>query len=177
MTYPAAPQPPVFPAGYGPLPSDFAGWVQTQFGGLTSKVVFRAVKTTTQSFTGGTAPLIQFNSIREDPYGGWSATAHQWTPPDGWTGIYQVALSIGATVSAGSIVAQVNAIPYTVSGGGALAAGASAISTVSMLALVPAIATVTGISGAVFLTGTSTSGSLTTATGSQSQMTITWIGG
>ena len=177
MTWPAAPQPPVFPAGYGPLPADFAGWVQQQFGAQTGKVVFRAVKTTAQSIPGGTSPVIQFNSIREDPYSGWSSSAWTWTPPAGWTGLYQVALSIGATLPGGSLIGQVTAAPYIISGGGSAPVSAPAISTVSMLVIVPAVAGVTGISGIVYLTGTAGTGTLTTAIGSQTQMTITWIGG
>ena len=100
---------PVFPAGYAPLPADFNSWVQAPFQALTSRVVFRAAKTTAQTLAAGTNTAIAFNSIIEDPYSGWNSGTNTWTPPAAWSGTY--------VVSAGIFVAGTTGVRLAVSVG------------------------------------------------------------
>lgn len=96
----SAPVAPSFPAGYAPLPADFNTWVQAPFAALTSRVVFRAVKTSAQTLAAGNTP-VQFNSILEDPYSGWNPSTFTWTPPAAWSGTYVVRAGIVTGGTAG----------------------------------------------------------------------------
>ena len=91
---------PSFPAGYGPVPTDFDSWVQAPLAALTSRVVFRAAKTNSQTLAAGNN-TIQFNSIIEDPFSGWNATTYTWTPPAAWSGTYIVRAGIVTGGTAG----------------------------------------------------------------------------
>ena len=99
----SAPVVPSIPAGYGPLPADFNSWVQAPFASLTSRVVFRAAKTTSQTLAAGNN-TIQFDSILEDPYSGWNASTYTWTPPAAWSGTYIVRAGIVTGGNAGGRV-------------------------------------------------------------------------
>lgn len=88
-TDPVAPD---FIAGYGPLPADFNAWVQAPFTFLTSKVVFRAQMQGGTSLSAGSTQ-VYWDTILEDPYGGWSAGAGTWTCPAGCSGWYEVTMS------------------------------------------------------------------------------------
>jgi hypothetical protein len=83
---------PNFIAGYAPEQSDFNSWIQAPFSFLTTKVVFRARMTTAVSLSAGFTQ-IPYNSILEDPYGGWSPGAGTWTCPAGCGGWYSVTLT------------------------------------------------------------------------------------
>jgi hypothetical protein len=103
---------PVFPAGYGPLPADFDTWVQDTFGFITAQVVFRAEQHTTQSLSSAAFTTITYDTILEDPYGGWSATstssqaAHSWLAP--FTGWYEITLNH----SISTVTTVTEAVPY-----------------------------------------------------------------
>ena len=92
---------PSFPAGYGPLPTDFNNWVPVPLGFCTQKTTLRAAQPSGgQALTASSYTVIQFPAPAEDPYSGWSttATANQpaWSylaPFDGW---YEVTLCISA---------------------------------------------------------------------------------
>lgn len=90
MTGPPIPVAPFFPAGYGPVPGDFNGWVQSPLSALTGKVVFRAERAAALTLPTNTTSgsLVTLDSILEDPYGGWSASSGSWTAP--WSGWYAV---------------------------------------------------------------------------------------
>jgi len=115
----AAPVVPSFPAGYEPVTADFNTWVQAPFTSLTSRVVFRAVKTTAQSISASVNTAIAFDTILEDPYSGWNAGSSTWTPPAAWSGTYIVAVGVfSAAVSGARLLATIglNGGPlYTVS--------------------------------------------------------------
>jgi hypothetical protein len=96
------PMTPAFEAGYGPLPADFDGWVQTPLSDLTGKVVFRAERTGSLSLSTNTPALVTFDSILEDPYSGWSAGSGSWTAP--WSGWYAIRFTASAVnVSSGEL--------------------------------------------------------------------------
>lgn len=104
----SSPVAPFFPAGYGPQPSDFDGWVQAPLAALTGKVVFRAERDAALNLptnsTSGSA--VTFDTIFEDPYGGWSASASSWTAP--WSGWYAVHFTASAVnVSGGEVRARI----------------------------------------------------------------------
>jgi hypothetical protein len=112
---------PVFPAGYGPVASDFNTWVQAPMTFLTSKVMFRAQLQGVQALTAATPTLAQFGAtagdILEDPYGGWSTTATgsqpawSWLCPQGCTGWYEVTMT-AFTANPGTATDVVQAIVY-----------------------------------------------------------------
>ncbi len=85
---------PVFPDGYGPYPTDFNSWIQSNLSSLTSSVVFRGRQTAVQALAAGAVTALNLQAIDEDPYGGWSAAgagsqaAMSWLAPV--TGLYQV---------------------------------------------------------------------------------------
>lgn len=89
---------PVFPAGYGPFAADFTTWVTSPMTFLATKVMFRAQLQGGQSLGAGNT-LAAYDTILEDPYGGWSAAgsgsqpANSWLAPAGCSGWYEVTLT------------------------------------------------------------------------------------
>lgn len=76
---------PVFPAGYAPLGTDMDNWVQTPFTFLTTGIMFRAERAASQSISATTFTVVQYDTVLEDPYGGWNSGSHEWVAPaDGW---------------------------------------------------------------------------------------------
>jgi hypothetical protein len=111
-TWPAATVP-VFPAGYAPDDTDFDTWIQSNFSFLTEGVVFRARRVAAQALAGppGGNTLIEFDTIDEDPYSGWSATATSVQPAWSWlapvTGLYQVTFTFAVTAAVNNTEAEV----------------------------------------------------------------------
>jgi hypothetical protein len=103
---PAVPQ---IPAGYGPLPADLALWVTDPFTYLATPATFRGQLQGSEGLAGWT--LAALDTVLEDPYGGWSATAtgsqpaHSWLCPAGCAGWFDATLS-GFTGNQGSSSAQ-----------------------------------------------------------------------
>jgi len=108
MTYPIVP---VFPAGYAPVPADFDNWIQEPFEWLTSKPVFRAEYHGTLSLPATTRTTIPYDTIGDDPYSGWNATSHYWTPPPQGSGWYEISTTAFAT-NPGSATQQLVAAVY-----------------------------------------------------------------
>lgn len=114
MTLPVAPAVPQIPAGYAPLAADMTAWVTTPFQFLTDGVLFRAQMQGGQALTGGSPTQVNLDTILEDPYGGWSATAtgsqapHSWLCPAGCSGWYEVSLT-GMAASQTGATTQVGA--------------------------------------------------------------------
>lgn len=97
MTLYPPPLVPVFPAGYGPTPTDMNNWIQSTLGFQTTGIVFRAEQHTAQTTGTATFTVVNYDTIVEDPYGGWSASstgnqpAHSWLAP--YTGYYEVTIT------------------------------------------------------------------------------------
>lgn len=105
MTGLPLPVPPVFPAGYAPVVADFTNWVTDSLGFCTAGVMFRAEQQTAQSFSANTQTIVTFDTVFEDPYGGWSSGTHAWTAPvSGW---YEVTSTLIIAASAGTLATQV----------------------------------------------------------------------
>jgi len=112
-TVPAVPQ---IPAGWYPDQADFDYWVTTPFSFLATPPVFRA-----QMQAAGTAAsgwrAIPFDTILEDPYGGWSATAtssqaaYSWLCPAGCSGWYDVSVG-GLSANQGGASDLIGAAVY-----------------------------------------------------------------
>ena len=108
LTYTLTTQPviPYFPAGYAPLNTDFDGWIQAPMSFLTSKVVFRAEQSSALAVSNNVNTLIPFNNVLEDPFAGWNAGASQWLCPAGYSGLYNVTLTVSAQSNASNPVLQ-----------------------------------------------------------------------
>jgi hypothetical protein len=104
-TDPVAPD---FVAGYGPQPADFDNWIQAPFAFLTSKVAFRAQLQGGMSLSAGENQVF-YDTVLEDPYGGWNAGTGEWTCPAGCSGWYEVTLT-SWTNSAGNSTDLVEAV-------------------------------------------------------------------
>lgn len=106
---PAVPQ---VPAGWKPVQADLDLWVTDSFSFLSQPANFRAQRAAAQSLTGGGYSLLQLDTVLEDPYSGWSATATatqpawSWLCPAGCGGWYEATLS-AFTASQGSGTANV----------------------------------------------------------------------
>lgn len=101
MTSYPPPAIPAFPAGAAPAPADFDGWVQAPFGFLTQSVVFRAERHAAQSISATTWTPIQYDTIQEDPFGGWDPGTGFWWWLAPYTGWYEI--NVTAQVSTSSI--------------------------------------------------------------------------
>jgi len=96
MTTWAPPFVPVFPAGYGPQAADFDTWWFQNAGFLQNRVVFRASQTTTATTLpdSGAVTAIGYDNVIEDPYSGWDSGTFLWGPPSGYSGWYQVTITV-----------------------------------------------------------------------------------
>ena len=92
-----APVVPVFQAGTGPQAADMNTlWYQTA-SFLQNRIVFRASQVTTATTlpSSGATTTIGFDSVLEDPYSGWTGSpTFAWTPPAGYSGWYQVTMTV-----------------------------------------------------------------------------------
>lgn len=94
-----APAVPQVPAGWGPDQADMDYWVTDSFSFLAQPASFRAQLTSTEALSGGFLNLVEYNSVLEDPYSGWSAVttgsqpAWSWLCPAGCAGWYEASLS------------------------------------------------------------------------------------
>ena len=173
------PQVPIFPAGYAPLPSDFNGWIQAPMQFLTSKVVFSAELTTGTTLTNGTGVVLPFNSSIYDPLGGWNGTSHEWLCPAGYSGTYEVTVTVSSasnsdTTSAVQALVAVNTptLEYAV-GKSAVPSGSSALASGSML--VQLYGGVDYVQGLGFFAASSGNSSVITTAGQRCQIAITWV--
>jgi hypothetical protein len=125
---------PVFPAGYGPQASDFDTWWYQNASFFQNRIVFRADQenAATSLPDSGASTTIAYDTVLEDPYSGWNASTHLWTPPAGYSGWFQVTVTI-RTVALGTLVGLRPALTGTwtyhldsVQGASAGGAGASA---------------------------------------------------
>jgi hypothetical protein len=139
-TWPA-PAVPVFAAGAAPTETvmdglwyNFAGFAQT---GVVLRVSQSSAATSLPDT--GAVTKIGYDTVAEDPYSGWSASSHEWTPPTGYSGWYQATVTI-RTVTLSNLVdlrpALAGTYTYnltTVQGSSSAGAGACATFTVYLI--------------------------------------------
>lgn len=121
-----APAIPFFPAGFAPAQSDLNAWFHDPFAFLETRAVFRARQTVTPQAlpSSGVATTLQFDTIDEDPLGGWVPAAFAWGPPSGFSGWYQVTVTLfTAALAAGNVIRPGITAPGAPSTNGALATG------------------------------------------------------
>jgi hypothetical protein len=112
-----APPVPQIPAGYAPFPADLNAWVTTPFTFLATKAVFRGQLQGAEALSAGSPTLAKLDTVPEDPYSGWSATATasqaawSWLCPAGCSGWYEVTLT-ALTASQGVASSAVGAELY-----------------------------------------------------------------
>lgn len=165
---------PTFPAGYAPTPADFTGWAQNPFSFLAAKTVLRVRQTTAQAMTGSYS-IVQFDTVDEDTYGGWSGSPYYFynAVVSGWYfTVVTVAFAAAPANTAG--IAAVNTAGTLVEGG-----------EVPLATDAPGMVSTTNLSylvgGVDYLQANAAcpGGSINTsvATGMQSTMEIMWVGG
>lgn len=96
MTTFPPPTVPVFPAGYQPQQADFTAWWYDNLGFFQTKVVLRARQATAATSlpaSGAITPIV-YDTIDEDPFAGWSVSQNGWIPPAGYSGWYQVTITL-----------------------------------------------------------------------------------
>lgn len=177
--FPVVPQ---FPAGYAPVVGDFDTWWYQTASFLQNKIVARLAQTTatTSLPTSGAQTLITLDTALEDPYSGFSASTHYWTPPTGYSAWYGVtatlqmnnttalidvspALSIQSSPAYSSFTPQV--LQISTSGNG----GASITYRVYLNGGVQSV----GLTAGLFNASAAISTSITA--GQQSTLEIVWI--
>jgi hypothetical protein len=94
------PSVPDFLAGYSPQAPSFTTWWQNAATFFLGKVVFRAVQSSSATTlpSSGAVTKIAYDNVLEDPWSGWNASNHNWTPPGIATGLYQI--TVGVIVAA-----------------------------------------------------------------------------
>lgn len=96
------PPPPILiPDGYAPQASDFTGWATRPLGFCATGIAFRAEQHAPQSTgAGGAFTVLDYDTVLEDPFTGWSAANFWWLAPyDGW---YEVLVGANVTATAGN---------------------------------------------------------------------------
>jgi hypothetical protein len=92
--------------------ADFTTWVTNPFSFLAQPPVFRAELHAAQALPGNAYQLLHYDTVLEDPYGGWSATATpnqpiwSWLCPAGCAGWYEVTTS-GFTQNQGTTTGEI----------------------------------------------------------------------
>ena len=83
-------------AGTQPQQADIATlWVNVA-SFLQNKIVFRADQETTATTlpSSGAQTKVALDTVLEDPYSGWDAVNHNWGPPSGYSGWYEVSMTL-----------------------------------------------------------------------------------
>lgn len=112
-----APAPPQIPAGYAPFQADMNAWITAPFTFLATKAMFRGQLQGSQALTANANTLAKLDTVSEDPYGGWSATATgsqaawSWLCPPGCSGWYEITLT-AMTASQGVATSAVGGVLY-----------------------------------------------------------------
>jgi hypothetical protein len=97
---------PVFAAGYDPQQADFTTWWQQPALFFQYGIVARVSQTlsTTTLPSSGNVTTIGFDTVLEDPYSGFNSTTAAWTPPMGYSGWYQVTLTVFTSAPVANLV-------------------------------------------------------------------------
>jgi hypothetical protein len=182
MTTPAE-SVPDFLTGLGPQQSDIAALWPDPAAFFQQRVLFRARQTasTTSLPAAGTMTTIAYDTIDEDPYGGWSAGSHNWTAPAGFSGWYQAtATVITQQAGAAGVALQIQTLAAG-SGSGKLVSvivpvttvgGAEATWMVYLIGGADAIAIQAAIQNSAGAISTNDS-----AAGQYSTFELTWVSG
>lgn len=88
---------PVFQPGFCPQQADFTSLWQNTAAFFQNRVVARVSQTTTPTTlpSSGALTVIGFDTVLEDPYSGWTGSpSFQWGPPAGYSGWYQVTITV-----------------------------------------------------------------------------------
>lgn len=179
MPLPVAPAIPGIPAGYGPVQADMDAWVTTPFSFLATPVAFRGSLAGGQSISAG-GTFAHLDTISEDPYGGWSATAtgsqaaFSWLCPAGCSGFYEVTLT---SFTGSQTPPQVIAARLVVSGvlwteGARSEAGSAGTNGCSGWSEVPLLGGVDYVQLFIYSSGAV---SVPTSTGQLPTMEIAWV--
>lgn len=102
---------PGIPAGWRPVQADLDFWVTDSFSFLAQAACFRAQLVASVPLAAGVFTLLPFDTVEEDPYGGWSATAtgsqpaYSWLCPAGCAGWYEASVSAFSTATTGQLAA------------------------------------------------------------------------
>jgi hypothetical protein len=187
MLLPPPPGGPVIPAGLAPhgdkLTADLNQLITNPMAFCTAGIFARLRQSAgTQSLTSGAHTVINYDTVDEDPYGGWSAgntptrPAWSWQPPAGCSGWYNIVVSASlASVPSDAVLRPA----VSVSGAVQYATGSSVLST-SAPGILPGSARVYLLGGVDYVQGTpyfaSGSGSQMTSNtaGFQSLLQIAW---
>lgn len=119
---------PGIPAGWSPVQADFDFWVTGPFSYLAQPAVLRVHRAAAQSLTGGVHNLLQYDTVDEDPYGGWSAVttgsqpAYSWLCPAGVSGQFEATVTAftgnqGASTDVVVTILYLNGAQWSVASG------------------------------------------------------------
>jgi hypothetical protein len=102
---------PGIPAGWKPVQADVDFWVTDSFSFVAQPACFRAQLLAALALAGGSFTLLPFDTVLEDPYGGWSAVAtgsqpaYSWLCPAGCAGWYEASVSAFSTATTTQLAA------------------------------------------------------------------------
>jgi hypothetical protein len=79
-----------------PQQADFLAWWYYNAAFHQNRVVARLRQASAATSLPSSAGIttIGFDTVDEDPYGGWNSGTHLWQPPAGYSGWYQVTLTV-----------------------------------------------------------------------------------
>jgi hypothetical protein len=182
-----APSVPDFLAGYGPQQSDMQSLWTNPAAFFQQRIIFRATQATTATSLPASAAIttIAFDNIIEDPYAGWNASTHQWLSPPGFSGFYQVTLTV-AIVGTGASGVMLSPYVQTTGAAGNLAqsvqlgatlCSSSAESAVESTWYVYLVGGHDSVYGAANIENSSSAVLTNLTAGYNSSMEIVWISG
>jgi hypothetical protein len=176
-SYPV-PSVPFFPAGYRPQQADLNSWLHDPFAFLENRVVARVRQAVTAQAlpSSGAGTVLEFDTVDEDPLGGWTPSAWSWGPPAGWSGWYEVTVTLysqplaaGGAIRPGLVTPETSAsvaVQYPGAGNNGGACGASWFYLIGGQDSVQATGSLLNASANV---------NTDIASGQQSGMEVTWI--
>lgn len=171
-----APVTPFFPAGYDASGPDFYGWwyLQAQF--FQQKSVLRVRQTITANTIAndGLPHTVQFDTVDEDPWQGWSSGSWSWTPKV--SGQYQITLTTWtAGLSTGAMLVPAPGGTYGPRGAVASPAGSGRNAGAEGTWTVYLAAGQATVTGTATLLNASASVSTSIVAGQLSSMDIVWL--
>lgn len=175
--YPA-PAVPFFPAGFAPAQADLDSWLHDPFAFFESRAVARVRQAAAaQSLpAAGTTEVLGFDTVDEDPLGGWLSSEFAWMPPPGFTGWYEVTVTLfTAAVPALAVIRAGLTAPFSpgqVASGYPGAGSTGGVTGVFWVFMIGGQDTVQA-TGTLLNSTTAVNTSITA--GQQSSMEITWI--